>query len=28
MIKNQYGQYLMKTADEFEKKGAGIIDEF
>ena len=28
MLKNQYGQYLMKMADEFEKNGAGIIDEF
>jgi len=28
MLKNQYGQYLLKMADEFEKKGAGIIDEF
>ncbi len=28
MLKNQYGQYLMKMADEFEKKGAGKIDEF
>ena len=28
MIKNQYGQYLMKMADEFEKHGAGQIDEF
>ena len=28
MLKNQYGQYLLKMADEFEKNGAGIIDEF
>jgi glucose-1-phosphate thymidylyltransferase len=28
MLKNQYGQYLTKMADEFEKKGAGKIDEF
>jgi len=28
MIKNQYGQYLMKMADEFDKHGAGQIDEF
>ena len=28
MLKNQYGQYLMKMAEEFEKKGAGRIDEF
>ena len=28
MLKNQYGQYLMKMADEFEKHGAGKIDEF
>jgi len=28
MLKNQYGQYLMKMADEFEKKGAGNIDLF
>lgn len=28
MLKNQYGQYLMKMAEEFEKNGAGIIDEF
>lgn len=28
MLKNQYGQYLLKMADEFEKKGTGIIDEF
>ena len=28
MIKNQYGQYLMKMADEFEKNGAGNIDNF
>ena len=28
MLKNQYGQYLMKMADEFEKNGAGKIDEF
>ena len=28
MLKNQYGQYLMKMADEFEKIGAGNIDEF
>ena len=28
MLKNQYGQYLMKMADEFEKNGARMIDEF
>ena len=28
MIKNQYGQYLMRIADEYEKNGAGKIDEF
>lgn len=28
MLKNQYGQYLLKMADEYEKNGAGIIDEF
>ena len=28
MSKNQYGQYLLRMADEFEKKGAGRIDEF
>ena len=28
MLKNQYGQYLMKMVDEFEKNGAGRIDEF
>ncbi len=28
MLKNQYGQYLMKMTDEFEKNGAGKIDEF
>ena len=28
MLKNQYGQYLMKMADEFVKNGAGKIDEF
>ena len=28
MLKNQYGQYLMKMADDFEKNGAGKIDEF
>ena len=28
MLKNQYGQYLMKMADEFEKNGAGNIDNF
>lgn len=28
MLKNQYGQYLMKMADEFEKNGAGNIDSF
>lgn len=27
MLKNQYGQYLMKMSDEFEKNGAGKIDE-
>ena len=28
MVKNQYGQYLMRIADEYEKNGAGKIDEF
>ena len=28
MLKNQYGQYLVKVADEFEKNGARMIDEF
>lgn len=28
MLKNQYGQYLMKMAGEFEKNGACKIDEF
>lgn len=28
MLKNQYGQYLVKMAVEFEKNGAGKIDEF
>ena len=28
MLKYQYGQYLMKMADEFEKNGAGNIDNF
>ena len=28
MLKNQYGQYLMKMADEFDKRGAGNIDVF
>ncbi len=28
MLKNQYGQYLLKMADEYEKSGAGKIDEF
>ena len=28
MLKNQYGQYLMKMADEFEKNVAGNIDNF
>ena len=28
MLKNQYGQYLLKMADEFEKNGAGNIDVF
>lgn len=28
MLKNQYGQYLMKMADEYEKNGVGMIDEF
>ena len=28
MLKNQYGQYLMKMADEFEKNGSGNIDNF
>ena len=28
MLKNHYGQYMMKMAEEFEKNGTGIIDEF
>ncbi len=28
MLKNQYGQYLVRMADEFEKNGPQIIDEF
>ena len=28
MRKNQYGQYLLRIAGEFEKSGAGKIDEF
>ena len=28
MLKNQYGQYLMKMADEYDKRGAGNIDLF
>ena len=28
MLKNQYGQYLLRIADEYEKNGAGMIDEF
>jgi len=28
MLKNQYGQYLMKMADEYDKRGAGNIDVF
>lgn len=28
MLKNQYGQYLMKMADEYLKNGAGRIDLF
>ena len=28
MLKNQYGQYLMRMADEFEKNPAVQIDEF
>jgi len=28
MLKNQYGQYLMRIADEFEKGGMGKVDEF
>ena len=28
MLKNQYGQYLLKMADEFEKNGPQTIDEF
>ena len=28
MIKNQYGQYLMRIADEYEKNGPQNIDEF
>ena len=28
MLKNQYGQYLLKIAEEYDKNGAGMIDEF
>lgn len=28
MFKNQYGQYLMRMADEFEKNGTSKIDDF
>lgn len=28
MVKNQYGQYLLRIADEYEKNGAGRIDEY
>ena len=28
MLKNQYGQYLQRIADEYEKNGSGKIDEF
>ena len=28
MLKNQYGQYLMRIADEFEKGGMGKVDVF
>ena len=28
MMKNQYGQYLMRMADEFEKGASALIDEF
>ena len=28
MMKNQYGQYLMRMAGEYEKSTPGIIDEF
>lgn len=28
MLKNQYGQYLMRIADEFEKSGMAKVDEF
>ena len=28
MLKNQYGQYLLKMTDDFEKNGAGNIDVF
>ena len=28
MLKNQYGKYLMKIAVEFDRNGAGKIDEF
>ena len=28
MMKNQYGQYLMRIADEYEKNGPQNIDEF
>ena len=28
MMKNQYGQYLMRMADEFERGASALIDEF
>ena len=28
MAKNQYGQYLLRMADEVEKRGPGTIDEY
>ena len=28
MLKNQYGQYLLRMADEYEKNGVGRIDTF
>ena len=27
MLKNQYGQYLVRIADEYERNGSGFIDE-
>ena len=28
MLKNQYGQYLVRIADEYDKNGSRMIDEF